>query len=133
MIEPYCAEHLEQVVALCAAEGWPSYPSQPERADAALRSPGAVTLVATSGGAVIGFAHALSDGWWGYLSLLLVADGHRGKGIGGRLVEEIFRCSGVTRLDLVSDEASEFYRSRPHCAFDGFRLYPTPRLDGSGT
>ncbi|RDI49030.1 GNAT family N-acetyltransferase [Nocardia mexicana] len=126
----YADEHLDGIVALCRAEGWPSYPADLDGADRALRAPGSLTLVAIDGHgaiddiAVVGFAHALSDGWWGYLSLLLVAEHRRREGIGVRLVKELFRRSGVTRLDLITDEASEFYRSRPHTSFEGFRLYP---------
>ncbi|MBB5911601.1 GNAT superfamily N-acetyltransferase [Nocardia transvalensis] len=119
----YAHEHLASIVAMCRAENWPSYPADPDRAHDALRAPGSLTLVAVDGD-VLGFAHALSDGWWGYLSLLLVAEPYRGRGVGGHLIAEVFRRSGVTRLDLVTDEAGEYYRDRPHTTFDGFRLYP---------
>ncbi|MBU3063840.1 GNAT family N-acetyltransferase [Nocardia sp. NEAU-G5] len=123
-IVPYTADHLAGVVALCAAQGWPSLPADTARAGAALRAPGAVTLVAVEAGGVVGFAHALSNGWWGCLSLLLVAESHRGAGIGRRLVAEVFRTGGITRLDLLTDDAGGFYRSLPHKTLDGFRVYP---------
>jgi hypothetical protein len=85
------------------------------------------SLVAVEKGAVIGFAHALSDGWWGYLSVLVVGEHRRHEGIGGRLIDAVFRHSGGVRLDLVTDEAGDFYRGRPHTAFEGFRLYRAPR------
>jgi hypothetical protein len=68
------ATHLGGVLALCIAEGWPTFPSDPDRALRALLAPGATTVVALdAGGEVIGFAHTLSDGVTSYLAQLLVA------------------------------------------------------------
>lgn len=123
-IVPYTARHLAGIVELCAAQGWPSFPADIARAGESLRAPGTVTLVAVDEGGVVGFAHALSNGWWGYLSLLLVAESHRGAGLGRRLVAEVFRAGGITRLDLLTEDAGGFYRSLPHKTLDGFRVYP---------
>jgi ribosomal protein S18 acetylase RimI-like enzyme len=47
-------------------------------------------LVAAEKGAVIDRAHALSDGWRGYLSVLVVGEHRRHEGIGGRLIDAMF-------------------------------------------
>jgi GNAT superfamily N-acetyltransferase len=120
------ATHLGGVLALCTAEGWPTFPSDPHRALRALLAAGATTVVALDvDGEVIGFAHALSDGVTIYLAELLVAPAHRHRGIGRRLVSELLdRCDAV-RMDLITDSAEAFYASLPHRRYAGFRLYPS--------
>ena len=53
---------LDAVIALCADEGWPSFPEDPARALRALTAPGVTTFVADEAGRVVGFAQLLSDG-----------------------------------------------------------------------
>ena len=83
---------------------------------------------------VAGFATAGSDGAiQAWLILIGVAAAHRRKGIGRRLVEEVFARTGATRIDLLSTEgADKFYASFAHRAVPGFRLYPQmmPRRSG---
>lgn len=123
---PFDASHLDAVVALCAAEGWPSFPADPARAGRALVAPGVTTLVARDDGEVIGFATMLSDGEiQAYLSLLVVAAARRGEGVGGTLVRETFQRAGGVRVDLLSEDAAQgFYASMAHRRLPGFRLYP---------
>jgi GNAT superfamily N-acetyltransferase len=123
---PFDASHLDSVVALCAAEGWPSFPADPARAARALVAPGVTTVVACDDGKVIGFATMLSDGEiQAYLSLLVVAATRRGTGVGRTLVHEAFRRAGGERVDLLAeDDAQGFYASMAHRRLPGFRLYP---------
>jgi len=117
--------HIEGVVALCEAEGWPSW--TPEAVSKAFTAPGVLALVAEDHGSVIGAAELLTDGSvMAYLGLLVVAAEERGKGVGGALVDELFRRSGLARLDLLSEVGSKgFYESLPHRTKPGYRLYAT--------
>ena len=125
-IHPFCAEHLDGVLALCVAEGWPSFPDDPARALRILTAPGVTTVVAVIESDVVGFAELFSDGeLQAFLTNLAVSAGHRGRGIGRALVEESLRVAGGERIDLLSEEASVgFYESFPHFRKPGFRLYP---------
>jgi len=42
----YADADLPGIIALCVAEGWPSYPEDPARAHRALTAPGATAVVA---------------------------------------------------------------------------------------
>ena len=76
-VRPFTPQDLDGVVALCAAEDWPSFPDDPARALRALTAPGVTTVVATEEAAVIGFAQLLSDGEiQAHLSLIAVAADH---------------------------------------------------------
>jgi GNAT superfamily N-acetyltransferase len=105
-ILPFSADHLDGVLALSVAEGWPSLPDDPVRALRILTAPGVTTVV------------VLIDGQ-------VVSARFRGRGIGRALVEESLRVAGGERIDLLSEEASVgFYESFPHFRKPGFRLYP---------
>lgn len=120
----YERAHLDGVVTLCAAEGWPSFPDDPERAHRALTNPGVTTVVALGGAEVVGFATMLSDGEiQAYLSNIAVRASARRLGIGTRLIEGAFQRAGGERVDLVSS-ADGFYGALPHQRWHGFRLYP---------
>jgi ribosomal protein S18 acetylase RimI-like enzyme len=122
----FALEHLEDVLRLCEAEGWPSLPADRDRAIRALNGPGVVTVVALEGGEVVGFARMLTDGAiHAYLANVVVVGGMRRRGIGKRLVEETFARSGAERVDLYAgDDSDDFYRSFQHKTFPGYRIYP---------
>jgi ribosomal protein S18 acetylase RimI-like enzyme len=121
----YTRDHLAGIVALCAAEDWPSFGADLDRAHVVLTAPGVTTVVALDGELVIGFAYALSDGHIAaYLSMMAVHKHYRRKGVGRDLVEYVFPLTGAQRMDLVTHDAGDFYRSFEHRTFEGFRIYP---------
>ena len=121
---PYQAAHLPGIVALCEAEGWPSIPSDLERAQRLLTNPGVHTYVAVESGQVLGFIYLLSDGEvQAYIATMAVAAGRRGEGIGRSLIGAAFAACGAERIDLLS-AADGFYAQLRHQRVPGFRLYP---------
>jgi ribonuclease HI len=119
-------EHLDGVIALCADEGWPSFPEDPPRALRALTAPGVRTVVAIDEDVIVGFAYGQGDGEIeAHLSNLVVTKSHRHRGIARRLVEEVFARTGGTRMDLLAEPGSEaFYESFEHRELRGFRIWP---------
>jgi ribosomal protein S18 acetylase RimI-like enzyme len=132
-VVPYEPHHLDAVLTLCRAEGWPVAANR-ERLGRAMTGPGVTALVAVDGDPgderVLGFSQAVGDGAvTGYLAMLLVAKDARGRGIGRTLIERTLRDSGVLRLDLLSSEdAMPLYERFPHVRIPGFRLYPDESL-----
>lgn len=112
------------VVAMCAAENWPSF-SDPDRVARALSAPGCVAVVALDGDETVGFAQILTDGViTSYLALLVTAASHRRRGVARALITEGFAHSGVGRMDLLTDDdAAAFYESLTHRALRGYRLF----------
>src|SRR5262249_18973317 len=125
-IHRFRAEHLEGVLALNSAEGWPELPDDPPRAMRILTAPGVTTVVAVDAGEVVGFAELLSDGELvASLASIAVDARFRGRGIGRALIEASLRFGGGTRIDLLSEDASApFYERFPHFRKPGYRLYP---------
>ena len=124
-IRPFEPTDLGGVIALCAAEGWPSFPEDPARALRALTAPGVTTVVAVESQAVVGFAQLCSDGEiQAHLSLIAVDAGRRRQGLALAMLQAALRRAGGLRIDLITDTAPEFYAALPHRRLEGFRIWP---------
>jgi ribosomal protein S18 acetylase RimI-like enzyme len=116
---------LSGVIALCAAENWPSFPEDPARALRALTAPGVTTVVAADGDRVAGFAQLLSDGEiQAHLSLIAVGPAYRRQNVARDLLRLALELAGGSRIDLITETAPEFYSAMPHRRLEGFRIWP---------
>ena len=116
---------LDGVIALCAAEGWPSFPEDPARALRALTAPGVTTVVATDGDRVAGFAQLLSDcEIQAHLSLIAVDAAYRRRSLARQMLRFALAAAGGSRIDLITDTAPAFYAAMPHRRLEGFRIWP---------
>ena len=121
----YVENDLTEIIALCVAEGWPSFPEDPARAHRALTAPGVTSVVALDGDDVVGFAYMLSDGEiQAFLANIAVASTHRRRGIGRELIAEALQRAGGLRIDLITETADAFYGSLHHVRSSGYRIYP---------
>ena len=78
-------EHLAGVIELFREERWPAFADDPEATWRAMTAPGVTTMVAVDGERVVGVAQMLSDGQiQAHLSVIVVAEGYRRRGIGRR-------------------------------------------------
>ena len=100
-IEPLAPAHLEGLIALVAAEGWSEYADDVKRTYRALTAPGVTTLVANSGGRVVGAIQVQSDGViQAHVSMLLIDPEWRGRSLGSRLLRDALDRSGALQLDI---------------------------------
>lgn len=107
---------VESARQLLCANGWAHRIESPEWF-ARLIAASQRTAVAVDAGQVVGFARGITDGLSnGCLSLVVVAPGHRGKGIGLALVRHVIgENSGVTWVVRAGREGAREFFSR--CGF----------------
>jgi ribosomal protein S18 acetylase RimI-like enzyme len=123
--QEYVESDLPAVIALCIAEGWPSFAADPARAHRALTAPGVTSVVSIDGDHLVGFAYMLSDGEiQAFLANIAVASTHRRRGIARRLIAEGLKRAGGLRVDLITETADAFYESLRHVRSSGYRIYP---------
>jgi ribosomal protein S18 acetylase RimI-like enzyme len=75
---------------LLLAGGWSDHRVRDPQSFAQLLQRSQVSLVVEDAGQIVGFIRALTDGLAnGYISMVVVAESHRGKGVGTRLVRAV--------------------------------------------
>jgi ribosomal protein S18 acetylase RimI-like enzyme len=121
-IEPFAHAHLEGLIALVAAEGWTEYADDPERTFRALSAPGVTTLVALADGRIGGAIQVQSDGvMQAHVSMLLIDQEQRGRGLGSRLLREGLERAGGQFLDIRT-RTEGYYERLGASRSLGFRL-----------
>jgi GNAT superfamily N-acetyltransferase len=111
MIRDALPEDAEPIRLFLAANGW-AHRVQDAQRFAQLLQQSQRTAVCVDDGTVIGFARAITDELSnGYLSMVVVASGHRRQGVGRGLVEHVTRGGADITWVLRAgrDGAAEFF------------------------
>ena len=121
-LEPFARPHLDELIALVAAEGWTEYTEDAERTHRALSAPGVTTLVALADRRVVGAIQVQSDGViQAHVSMLLIDPECRGRRLGSRLLSEGLEHAGGRRLDIRT-RTEGYYERLGASRSLGFRL-----------
>jgi GNAT superfamily N-acetyltransferase len=115
MLRPATEHDLQEIRALIqSAPGLWHEEWRPEALDLALQSANGLAFVWEEAGEILGFSCTHDVGFLAYLSLLVVAEGARGRGIGRALLErtehELRERGCATLISDVWEDAVEFYR-----------------------
>jgi hypothetical protein len=82
-------------------------------------------MVALDKEKAVGFAQLQTDGAVQATSIACrCLSAVSAQGIARKLIEAAFALSGADRIDLVTETATEFYRSFRHRTMNGYRIYP---------
>ena len=121
-IQPFTQAHLDELIALVAAEGWTEYTDDAERTYRALSARGVTTLVALADGRVVGAIQVQSDGViQAHVSMLLIDREWRGRRLGSGLLREGLERAGGLRLDIRT-RTEGYYERLGASRSLGFRL-----------
>jgi ribosomal protein S18 acetylase RimI-like enzyme len=121
-IQPFTQAHLDELIALVAAEGWNEYADDAERTYRALSARGVTTLVALADGRVVGAIQVQSDGViQAHVSMLLIDREWRGRRLGSALLREGLKRAGGLRLDIRT-RTEGYYERLGASRSLGFRL-----------
>ena len=121
-IEQFAKAHLDELIALVAAEGWDEYADDVERTYRALTAPGVTTLVAIVDRRVGGAIQVQSDGLiQAHVSMLVIGRQWRGIGLGSALLREALERAGGLHLD-VRTRTEGYYERLGASRSLGFRL-----------
>lgn len=105
---------IAELTALVAAQWWCRGRSEADVRHMLGASDAVVALREPGGGALLGFARALSDGRFrAHVYDVVVADGRRGRGLGKALMEAVMAHPKVAGVEVVhldcADEMAPFY------------------------
>jgi ribosomal protein S18 acetylase RimI-like enzyme len=121
-IQPFTQAHLDELIALVAAEGWNEYADDAERTYRALSARGVTTLGALADGRVVGAIQVQSDGViQAHVSMLLIDREWRGRRLGSALLREGLKRAGGLRLDIRT-RTEGYYERLGASRSLGFRL-----------